>query len=97
VPRHSGTGGADKNKLGGISKRGDAYLRRLLVSGGHAVLRTIDRRTDRGALWLRELKERKGWNRAAIALANKNARIVWSMLVTGETFNSVKMTNRKAG
>lgn len=97
VPRHSGTGGADKNKIGGISKRGDAYLRRLLVSGAHSVLRTVDRRTDQGAVWIRDLKERKAWCRTAVALANKNARIIWSLLVTGETFNAAKMVDRKAG
>lgn len=97
VPRHSGTGGADKNRIGGISKRGDNYLRRLLVSGSHSVLQTVGRRNDRGAEWIRELKERKGWCRTAIALANKNARIAWSILATGEPFNAAKMVDRKAG
>jgi transposase len=91
VPRHSGTGGADKNKLGHITKRGDKYLRCLLVHGARAVIRTSERRTDRSAAWVKGLKEKKGWNKAAVALANKNARVVWALLTTGESWDVTKM------
>lgn len=91
VPRHTGTGGANKNRLGGISKRGDSYLRCLLVHGSRAALRQIDRRTDPGAERLKALRERKGWNKTAVALANKNARIAWVLLTKEETFNVTKM------
>ena len=80
VPRHSGTGGADKNRLGRISKRGDAYLRRLLVHGARSVLKVIDKRTDRYGIWAAQLKAQKGWNKTVVAMANKNARIIWSLM-----------------
>ena len=80
VPRHTGTGGADKNRLGRISKRGDRYLRCLLVHGARAVLLHVDKRTDRYGRWAAQLKAAKGWNKAAVAMANKNARIIWALL-----------------
>ncbi|NKB60997.1 MAG: IS110 family transposase [Gammaproteobacteria bacterium] len=73
VPRQFSTGG--KTRLGGISKRGDKYLRTLLVHGGRAVLRTAAKRTDRTARWAQRLQAKKGPNKAAVAIANKNARI----------------------
>lgn len=92
VPRHTGTGGANKNRLGGISKRGDSYLRCLLVHGSRAVLRNIDKRSDPGAERLKELKTKKGWNKTAVALANKNARIAWVLLTRDEEFSFTKMS-----
>lgn len=91
VPRHGGTGGAHNNRLGHITKRGDSYLRRLLVHGARSVIRTSERRSDKSAAWVKNLKEKKGWNKAAVALANKNARVVWALLTTGENFDAAKM------
>jgi transposase len=79
VPREHSTGG--KPRLLGISKRGDVYLRTLLVHGARATLRWIETKSDDRSRWLKALIARRGKNRAAVALANKNARIVWALLV----------------
>jgi transposase len=78
VPRQHSTGG--KEQLLGISKRGDRYLRKLLVHGARAVVRTIGDKADRRSGWIRTLVQRRGFNRATVAVANKNARIVWALL-----------------
>ena len=90
VPRHSGTGGAHKNKILGISKRGDSYLRQLLVHGARTVIQHVDKRCDPEAEWIKKLKEAKGWNKTAVALANKNARIVWSLMVNEDMVYTAK-------
>lgn len=77
VPKQHSSGG--KTKLLGISKRGDVYLRMLLVHGARAVL-SAKKRFDRLTPWMDELLKRKHTNVAAVALANKNARIVWALL-----------------
>ncbi len=77
VPRQRSSGG--KATLLGISKRGDSYLRMLLIHGARAVIRAAQRkRMNRG--WLHELLKRRNPNVAAVALANKNARIAWALL-----------------
>ncbi len=78
VPRQHSTGG--KPTLLGISKRGDCYLRTLMIHGGRSVVRVAHRYQDRRNLWVKELKQRRGENIAAVAVANKNARIVWALL-----------------
>jgi transposase len=78
TPRQRSSGG--KARLGGITKRGDTYLRTMLVQGARAVMRYVRRRTDRQALWLQRLMQRRHNNVAAIALANKIARIAWAVL-----------------
>ena len=77
VPRQHSTGG--KPLLLGISKRGDSYLRRLLIHGARAVLRYAPGKSDPLSLWLQQLAARRGVNRAAVALANKNARRLWAI------------------
>jgi transposase len=90
VPRHEGTGG--KNRVLGISKRGNPHLRSLLVHGARAKLRAIIIKTVKGKKlnpleqWVYEISQRKGWNKACVALANKNARIAWAMMVNEEDF-----------
>jgi transposase len=79
VPREHATGGTPR--LLGISKRGDVYLRTLLVHGARATLRWVATKADDRSHWLRALIARRGKNRAAVAFANKNARIVWALLV----------------
>ena len=81
VPRQHSSGG--KSRLRGISKRGDAYLRTLLIHGARTVLKYVAARTDRRGLWLQDLIARRGYNRAAVALANKNARVVQVLLSNG--------------
>jgi transposase len=77
VPRQHSTGG--KQTLLGISKRGDTYLRMLLIHGARAVVRVSERKPDPDT-WLKRLTGRRNKNIAAVALANKNARIAWALL-----------------
>jgi hypothetical protein len=70
----------------GISKRGDRYLRTLLIHGARAALRCAERRRDQRSRWASRLKLRRGANVAAVALANKNARIIWALLTRGENY-----------
>jgi transposase len=84
VPRQHSTGG--KARLLGISKRGDVYLRKLLVHGARATLRWVGLKADRRSQWLRGLLERRGKNKTAVALANKNARIAWVLLTTEQVY-----------
>ncbi len=78
VPRQSSSGG--RNSLGRITKRGDAYLRTLLVHGARAELKYVHRHDDPKSRWAKNLKTSKPWNKVAIALANKHARHVWAAL-----------------
>jgi transposase len=84
VPRQPTTGG--KERLLGISKRGDTYLRKLLVHGARATIRWVGRKTDRRSQWMRQLLERRGKNRTAVAVANKNARMVWALLTSHQDY-----------
>ena len=77
VPRQHSTGG--KQVLLGISKRGDTYLRTLLIHGARAVIRSAERKPDADP-WLTKLLARRNKNVAAVALANKNARTIWALL-----------------
>lgn len=78
VPRQNSSGG--KQNLLGISKRGDTYLRTLLIHGARAVIRVAERKAEHTSSWLAALMGRRNKNVAAVALANKNARIVWALL-----------------
>jgi transposase len=78
VPRQHSTGG--KTRLGRITRHGDAYLRTLLIMGARAVLQAASRRQDRLSRWALALRERRGYHRACVAIAAKNARIVWALL-----------------
>jgi transposase len=84
VPRQHSTGG--KQVLLGISKRGDAYLRTLLIHGGRSVLLAQKRRAREEESWSSALGKRRHPNIAAVALANKNARIVWALLSRGHEY-----------
>ena len=84
VPRQYSTGG--KTRLGRITKQGNKYLRTLLIHGTRAVLAALRDKQDRSSRWLRELVARRGYKRAAVALAAKNARIVWAVLTKGEDY-----------
>ena len=86
VPRQHSTGG--KVRLLGISKHGDSYLRKLLVHGARSCLRWVGRKRDRRSQWIQSLMERRGWNRTAVALANKNARVAWVLLCTEEVYQT---------
>jgi len=83
VPKQHSTGG--KERLGGISKQGNRYLRWLLIAGAMAVIRYARQRGTK-RLWLARLMERRPVKVAAVALANKIARMAWAMMVRGERF-----------
>lgn len=85
VPRQHSTGG--RPTLLGISKRGDVYLRTLLIHGARAVLRFVDDKQDHTSRWARELMQRRGFNIAAVAMANKMARTVYALLSKEEEYN----------
>jgi transposase len=83
VPRQDSTGG--KQKLGPISKKGDRYLRRILVVGAHSVLRRAKQNPEKYP-WLTQLLARRPFKVVAIALANKMARVAWALLARGGTY-----------
>jgi transposase len=74
TPRQDSSGG--KTRLGGITKRGDVYLRSLLIQGAKSAVMTAHKRSDPISRWTAALRDRAGWQKAAVALANKNARIL---------------------
>lgn len=84
TPKQNSSGG--KERLLGISKRGDAYLRSLLVHGARAVIRTAQAKTDRLSIWVMRIAMTRHPNIAAVALANKTARIAWAMLTRGTDY-----------
>jgi len=93
VPRQRGTGG--KQQLLGISKRGDVYLRKLLIHGARAVLRHL--KPEQANSWLGQLAKRRHRNVAAVALANKNARILWALLAHGRKYEKAHLPTRPCG
>jgi transposase len=86
VPRQYSTGG--KPRLLGISKRGDVYLRALLIHGARAALRVIDKKLDNKSLWAKQLIARRNKNVAAVAMANKSVRIAFALLKYGAEYRS---------
>lgn len=78
VPRQDSTGG--KNKLLGISKRGDKYLRTQMIHGSRSILILASSREDRLSKWAKDVRQRHGFNKACVALANKKARMIWAVL-----------------
>jgi transposase len=87
VPRHKKS--AESAVMLGISKGGDKYYRTLLIHGARASLLSAHRRKDPVSRWAVQLKEKKGLNKAAVALANKNVRLIWAMLKKGDSFKMV--------
>jgi transposase len=86
VPREHSTGG--KQTLLGISKRGNRYLRKLFVQCARAVLQQKAKQTPGLRAWLEKLTSRTHRNVAAVALANKLARMAWAVLATGEAYRA---------
>jgi len=89
VPRQHSTG--DKQVLLGISKRGDRYLRSLLIHGARSVVKVSARKEDRLSCWVNDLVARRGKNKATVALANKMARIGWAVLTSGQPYQAQKI------
>ena len=86
VPKQHSTGG--KSRLLGISKRGDVYLRTLLIHGGRSVVLAAKNKTDKYSQWVTQKAMTRGKNKAAVAVANKNARILWKLLSSGECYKA---------
>jgi transposase len=90
VPRQHSSGG--KERLLGISKRGDGYLRRLLVHGARSAVLHAGRYRDKRGAWLKQVLLRRGMNRATVALANKNARVMWVLMMRDtESFRRIPL------
>ncbi len=87
VPRQHSSG--DKQHYLGISKRGNRYIRTLLIHGARSVLMNCGSKKDKLSLWLQALIERRGFNKAAVALANKNARILWAIASQDKEYNAL--------
>lgn len=93
TPRQHSSGG--KTMLGGITKRGNTYLRTLLIQGAKAIVLT--RRYDNPIFsWAQKLCERAGWQKAVVALANKNARIVWAVMTREERYDAHHVSSAPA-
>jgi transposase len=86
VPRQHSSGG--RNTLLGISKKGDKYLRSLLVHGARAVVQFAHKKEDALSLWVTNLVEKRGKNKATVALANKLARIAWAITTSQQTYKA---------
>jgi len=86
VPSQHSSGG--KTRLAGITKRGDVYLRTMLIQGAKSAVMTAHQRNDPISRWALALRERSGWQKAVVALANKNARILWAVMTKGERFDA---------
>jgi transposase len=85
VPRQNSSGG--KISLGCITKRGDDYLRTLLIQGAKSAVMSAHKRDDPISRWLVQLRERVGWQKACVAMANKNARILWAVMTRERGFD----------
>lgn len=95
TPKQNSSGG--KNNLGGITKRGDMYVRMLLIQGAKAAVLTAHRRDDPISKWVYQLRQKSGWQKAVVALANKNARILWAMFARGKPFGPLHVSVKPVG
>ena len=93
VPKQNSSGG--KERLGGITKAGNRYLRQMLVVGAMAVIRYAERHGTRRP-WLLQLMQRRTTKVAAVALANKTARIIWALMTSGERYREPAVTSAMA-
>jgi transposase len=94
VPRQNSSGG--KASLGRITKRGDNYLRTLLIQGAKSAVMSVDKRDDPTSRWLKQLIERVGWQKACVAMANKNARILWAVMTREKGFDAQHVSAKPA-
>lgn len=94
TPRQNSSGG--KSSLGSITKRGDSYLRTLLIQGAKAVVLTGKYNLDPISQWAISLRQRSGWQKAVVALANKNARILWALMTHQRNYEASHISTRPA-
>jgi len=92
VPRQNSSGG--KTSLGRITKRGDDYLRTLLIQGAKSAVMSAGKRDDPISRWLVQLTARVGWQKACVAMANKNARILWAVMTRDEGFDARHVSDK---
>ena len=90
VPKQYTTDGVAR--LGRISKRGEKHIRTCLIHGARAVIANCKNKTDRTSLWVKDLVERRGFKRATVALAAKNARLIWALLQSGKEYQEDYVT-----
>lgn len=95
TPRQNSSGG--KNNLGSITKRGDMYVRSLLIQAAKSAVMTAHKRNDPISKWVQDLREKSGWQKAAVALANKNARILWAVMTKGKPFDARYISVKPVG
>ena len=95
VPSQNSSGGTAR--LGRITKRGDDYLRTLLIQGAKAAVMSAHKRDDPTSRWLAQLKERIGWQKACVAMANKNARILWAVMTREKTYDPRHVSAKPPG
>lgn len=95
TPRQNSSGG--KTSLGGITKRGDTYLRTLLIQGAKSVVLTSKYNKDPISQWAQRLRERCGWQKAVVALANKNARILWAVMTGNKRYDAHHVSTAPMG
>lgn len=88
MPKQNSSGGNER--LGGVTKQGNRYLRQLLVVGALAVIRYAERHGSRRP-WLVQLMARRTTKAAAVALANKTARIMWAIMTSGEAYREPQL------
>ena len=98
TPKQHSTGG--KSRLGRITKRGDAYLRTLLILGAKSALQAALRKSPAGRhrlqQWIVAVFSRIGYHKTLVAIANKHARIIWVLLVKGEDFDGQRLGSKVA-
>jgi len=87
VPRQHTTGG--HVRLGQITKQGDSYLRMCLVHGARSVIANLKNKQDKVSCWIRQLVERRGYLRAIVAVAARNARMIWTLLIKQEEYKVI--------
>ena len=95
VPRQNSSGG--KACLGRITKRGDDYLRTLLIQGAKSAVMSAHKRDDPISKWLLQLEERVGWQKACVAMANKNARILWAVMTREQAYDARHVSVKPQG
>jgi len=84
VPKQNSSGGEEK--LSSITKRGNTFLRTLLIHGARSVLQQVDKHDDQRSRWLKSLRGKIGFNKTCVALANKQARTIWAVLTRQENY-----------
>jgi transposase len=90
TPRQYTTGGVIR--LGRITKRGDKYLRMCLIHGARAVIANLRDKQDRTSCWIRDMIARRGYKRAIVALAARNARLIWTLMVKQEDYRAMPVS-----